>query len=236
MASFTPNIEVVVAMMRRTVAGLALVALLGACTETTRAPAALAPAPGSGASARPVVVSNGSATVATPAVPAGDRSGRGAADSAVATGVVGRAAPRPTAASSPASRPAQSAAARQLSQAAPAKAGTAPAKPNTAAAPGKPGAADKPAEADPADDGADTGEPAPTPRPTMRPAHIPRREARAVFAPGRTSFVKDRGRDGVGFYRPGELTPAAPRYAPPAPAVEPDFEEIPEEGIEEGTP
>jgi hypothetical protein len=178
MAGFRPNIDVVVVVMRRIVAGLALVALLGACTDTApRAPGAVAAAP-------------------------------------------------------PAAQPAQGAAARQLSQAAPAKAATAPAK----AAASQPDAADERAGTTPSDGAADTAEPSPTPKPTMRPAHIPRRGARAIFAPGRTSFVRDRGRDGVGFYRPGELTPEAPRYAPPPPAVEPDLEELFEEELEEGTP
>jgi hypothetical protein len=226
-------------VVRRIAAGLALVALLGACTETPSAPA-----PASGAPARAVLVSNGAVKVGTPPAQAPS------------------AARSPTPATSPpklssgrpavAGQPIDAVAARQLAQAAPAgpakpgaqtkPAAKKPATTNPAAtkvAPVKPGTQVKPADA--AKDAAeaeDAPEPTPIPKPTMRPAHIPRREARPVFAPGRTSFVKERGREGVGFYRPGELTPAPHVYAaprPPDPFAD-DEDLFEDEPLEEATP
>jgi hypothetical protein len=204
-------------VVRWIAAGLAAVAVLAACTEAPRASVA----PGAGAQPRAVLVSNGSVKVGTPAVPTVQRSLEGPTRSATAGGGASTS---------------DALAARALSQAAPparAKAPTATPKPSQAKAAANP----EPKAAAAGNDDA-KAEPSPTPKPTMRPAHIPRREARPVFAPGRTSFVKDSGRDGIGFFRPGELTPAPPAYAQPRPPPELDLgdEELFDEELEEGTP
>lgn len=197
-------------VVRRIAGGLVLLAVVAACTETPRA---VQPAPAG--PARAVVVSEGAVRAGTPIAPIAPREmSRPAAERSTTPA---------------ASRPADGAlAARQLAQTAP------PARTKPASTPAKPSAFRAKSSQTAADGKA---EPLLTPKPTMRPAHIPRREARPVFAPGRTSFVREGPRDGVGFYRAGELTPAPPVYAQLR-SSQPGFEdgELLDAELEEATP